>query len=209
LFVSFSVAPKCDPQSIVMFQARTLTANTWLSLPPFYRVLVYIVIIFRLTFTIITLYSCSNEMCNAGVAILLRQRTAAVNCRLFSRTPRVRITPNAHASELCNFHSSQFANVAAGRGLCNTSYAKGRNDEFVLGFVILRVMGPRARLFSSFLCDVGVSVSVFQFAINTPSDSKCGRCFFSRYVICVVFLIVHPFVSLLVVVWCETDCIAS
>jgi hypothetical protein len=59
-------------------------------------------------------------------------------------------------------------------------------------------MGPRAR----FLCDVGVGVSVFQFAIDTPSDSKCGRCFFSRYVICVVFLIVHPFVSLLVVVWC-------
>ena len=39
-------------------------------------------------------------------------------------------------------------------------------------FGVLQVMVSRARLFFSFVCTVGVSV--FQFAVNTRSDSVVG-----------------------------------
>jgi hypothetical protein len=71
-------------------------------------------------------------MCSAGVAIL-RQKATTVTVGFFADRVCADHTPNADASKLCDFYSSQFANVAAGRGLCNTWCAENvRTDEFVL-----------------------------------------------------------------------------
>jgi hypothetical protein len=71
-------------------------------------------------------------MCSAGVAIFLRQRSTTVTVGFFADPTCADDTPNAYAFKLCDFYSSQFANVAAGRGLCNTWCAESvRTDEFV------------------------------------------------------------------------------
>ena len=127
-----------------------------------------------------------NRMCSAGVAILLRQRGTTVTVGFFADPICAYHTPNAYASKLCDF--SQFTICKCGRraaGYATPGVQKvcALTSLFWM-FGVLQVSVCPALSLPSFLCTVGVSVSVFQFAVNTRSDSKCGRCFFRRDVIC-------------------------
>ena len=108
------------------------------------------------------------------MAILLRQRATTVTVGFFADPVFADHTPNAYASKLFDFYSSQFANVAAGRGLCNTWCAESvRTDEFVL--VVWCIAGYGLSCSFIFLFRLHCrSECVFQFAVNTRSDSVVG-----------------------------------